>query len=220
MEETWRCSILSWHLPCSKERIQVWSKTIEHNHRLRHTPRSRKPLWWKLEKSYAIKFLRHLDFRHFFQEQNAGGVEFSQPTQPKTKYPIVRSRGMFHVLNNVDFVPSNVQSSYQEVLWYVFVGKEPVIKMIIKRRRPPMRNFSRTQRVAVDWIWKSIEQHLRTVRRNKDFYSKKVTQRWMLTKNGLLKRKSVEVMEVTTERLVNDQPPGLLHTAHGQIHLW
>ena len=98
-----------------------------------------------------------------------------------------QSRGIFHVLNNVDFVPSNVQSSHQEVLWYVFEGKEAVIKMIRKSRRPPMRNVSRTHRVAVDWIWKSIEQHLRTVRRNKDFYSQKVTQRWMLTKNGLLK---------------------------------
>ena len=84
-----------------------------------------------------------------------------------------QSRGIFHVLNNVDFVPSNVQSSHQEVWLYVFEGKEAVIKMIIKRRRPPMRNVSRTHRVAVDWIWKSIEQHPRTVRRNKDFYSKK-----------------------------------------------
>ena len=31
-----------------------------------------------------------------------------------------QSRGMFSVLNNVDFVPSNVQFSHQEALLYVF----------------------------------------------------------------------------------------------------
>ena len=35
-------------------------------------------------------------------------------------------------LDNVDFVPSNVQSSRQEALLYVFEDNESVIKMIIK----------------------------------------------------------------------------------------
>ena len=38
-------------------------------------------------------------------------------------------RGMFNVLNNVDFVPSNVQSSHQEALLYVFEDNEAVINM-------------------------------------------------------------------------------------------
>ena len=45
-----------------------------------------------------------------------------------------QSRGMFNVLNNVDCVPSNVQSSHQEALLYVFEDNEAVIKMINKRK--------------------------------------------------------------------------------------
>ena len=62
-----------------------------------------------------------------------------------------QSRGMFNVLNNVDFVPSNVQSSHQEALLYVFEDNEAVTKMIIKGRSPTMRHVSRTHRVALDW---------------------------------------------------------------------
>ena len=47
-----------------------------------------------------------------------------------------RSRGMTKVLNNIDCVPSNVQSSHQEALLYVFEDNEAVIKMIIKGRSP------------------------------------------------------------------------------------
>ena len=42
-----------------------------------------------------------------------------------------QSRGMFNVLNNVDFVSSNVQSSHQEALLYVSEDNEAVIKMIL-----------------------------------------------------------------------------------------
>ena len=42
-----------------------------------------------------------------------------------------RSQGMTNVLNNIDRVPSNVQSSRQEALLYVFEDNEAVIKMII-----------------------------------------------------------------------------------------
>ena len=62
-----------------------------------------------------------------------------------------QSRGMFNVLNNVDLVPSNVQSSHQEALVYVFEDNEAVIKMIIKGRSPTMRHVSRTHRVALNW---------------------------------------------------------------------
>ena len=43
-----------------------------------------------------------------------------------------QSRRVIHDLDNVDFIPSNVQSSHQEALLYVFEDNEAVIKMIIK----------------------------------------------------------------------------------------
>ena len=67
-----------------------------------------------------------------------------------------QSRGVINVLDNVDFVPSNVQSSHQEALLYVFEDNEAVIKMIIKGRSPTMRHVSRTHRVALDWLFDRI----------------------------------------------------------------
>ena len=54
-----------------------------------------------------------------------------------------QSRGIFYVLNNVDRVPSNVISSQQEALLYVFEDNEAVIKMITKGRSPTVRHVSR-----------------------------------------------------------------------------
>ena len=62
-----------------------------------------------------------------------------------------RSQGMTNVL--IDCVPSNVQSSHQEALLYVFEDNEAVMKMIIKGRSPTMRHVSRTHRVALDWLF-------------------------------------------------------------------
>ena len=56
-------------------------------------------------------------------------------------------------MENIDSVPSNVQSSRQEALLYVFEDNEAVIKMIIKGRSPTMRDVSRTHRVALDWLF-------------------------------------------------------------------
>ena len=67
-----------------------------------------------------------------------------------------RSQGKTNVLNNSDCVPSNVQSSHQEALLYVFEDNEAVIKMIIKGRSPTMRRVSRTHRVALDWLFDRI----------------------------------------------------------------
>ena len=53
-------------------------------------------------------------------------------------------------------VPSNVKSSHQEALLYVFEDNEAVIKMIIKGRSPTMRHVSRTHRVALDWLFDRI----------------------------------------------------------------
>ena len=59
------------------------------------------------------------------------------------------------MLSDIDCVPSNVQFSHQEALFYVFEDNEAVIKMIIKGRSPTLRHVSRTHRVALDWL--SIE---------------------------------------------------------------
>ena len=67
-----------------------------------------------------------------------------------------RSQGKTNVLNNIDCVHSNVQSSHQEASLYVFEDNEAVIKMIIKGRSPTMRHVSRTHRVALDWLFDRI----------------------------------------------------------------
>ena len=60
------------------------------------------------------------------------------------------------MIENIDSVPSNVQSSRQEALLYVFEDNEAVIKMIIQGRSPTMRHVSRTHRVALDWLFDRI----------------------------------------------------------------
>ena len=60
------------------------------------------------------------------------------------------------VMEDIDYVPSNVQSARQEALLYVFLDNEAVIKMIMKGRSPTMRHVSRTHRVALDWLFDRI----------------------------------------------------------------
>ena len=67
-----------------------------------------------------------------------------------------RPQGKTNALNNIDCVPSNVQSSHQEALLYVFEDNEAVIKMIIKGRSPTMRHVSRTHRGALGWLFDRI----------------------------------------------------------------
>ena len=67
-----------------------------------------------------------------------------------------KSQGKIIALNNIDCVPSNVQSVHLEVVLYVFEDNEAVIKMINKGRSPTMRHVSRTQRVALDWLFDRI----------------------------------------------------------------
>ena len=67
-----------------------------------------------------------------------------------------KSQEKINVLNNIDCVPSNVQSSHQEALLYVFEDNEAVIKMIIKGRSPTTRHVSRTHRVALDWLFDRV----------------------------------------------------------------
>ena len=79
-----------------------------------------------------------------------------RPERPVIIDKSQRSQGKINVLNNIDCVPSNVQSSHQEALLYVFEDNEAVIKMIIKGRSPTMRHVSRTHRVALDWLFDRI----------------------------------------------------------------
>ena len=67
-----------------------------------------------------------------------------------------KSQGKINVLENIDSVPSNVQSSRPEAFLYVFDDNEAVIKMIIKGRSLTMRHVSRTHRVALDWLFDRI----------------------------------------------------------------
>ena len=75
---------------------------------------------------------------------------------PHTIHKCQQCQRMINKLDNVDFILSNVQSSHQEALLYVFEDNEAVIKMIIKGRGPAMRHVSRTHRVALDWLFDRI----------------------------------------------------------------
>ena len=75
---------------------------------------------------------------------------------PHTIHKRKQSQRMIDDLDNVDFIPSNVNSSHQEALLYVFEDNEAVIKMIIKGRSPTMRHVSRTHRVVLDWLFDRI----------------------------------------------------------------
>ena len=72
---------------------------------------------------------------------------------PHTIQKRKQSQRVINDLDNVDFLPTNVNSSHQEALLYVFEDNKPVIKMIIKGRSPTMGHVSRTHRVALDWLF-------------------------------------------------------------------
>ena len=59
-------------------------------------------------------------------------------------------------VDNVDFIPTNVNSSHQEALLYVYEDNETTMNMIIKGRNPTMKHVSRTCRVARDWCFDRI----------------------------------------------------------------
>ena len=81
-------------------------------------------------------------------------IEICSPLH--TAHKRKQSRRLINDLDNVDFVLSNVQSSHQEALLYVFEDNEAVIKMIMKGRSPTLRHVSRTHRVALDWLFDRI----------------------------------------------------------------
>ena len=75
-----------------------------------------------------------------------------QPVNGKNK-----SYNTIDATQDIDSVPSNVQSASREALLYVFEDKEAVIKMIMKGRSPTMRHVSRTHRVTLDWLFDRID---------------------------------------------------------------
>ena len=77
-----------------------------------------------------------------------------QPVNDVKKHQ--KSQGKIDVMEDIDSVPSSVQSARQEALLYVFEDNEAVIKMIIKGRSPTMRHVSRTHRVALDFLFDRI----------------------------------------------------------------
>ena len=82
-------------------------------------------------------------------------------TSERRRRPVITdksqtSQGKTNLLNYFDCVLSNVQSSHQEALLYVFEDNEAVIKMIIEGRSTTMRHVSRTHRVALNWLFDRI----------------------------------------------------------------
>ena len=67
-----------------------------------------------------------------------------------------KSHNKIDVMQDIDSVPSSVQSASQEVLLYVFEDNEAVIKMIMKGRSPTVRHVSRSYRVGLDWLFDRI----------------------------------------------------------------
>ena len=75
---------------------------------------------------------------------------------PHTIHKRKQSQRVINDLDNIDFIPSNVQSSHQEALFYLFEDNEAVIKMIMEGSSPTLRHVSRTHRVALDWWFHRI----------------------------------------------------------------
>ena len=69
--------------------------------------------------------------------KNKREVRSPPPTNQKRK----QSQGVIIDLDNGDFLSSNVHSSLQEALLYIFEDNEAVIKMIIKGRSPCFQNL-------------------------------------------------------------------------------
>ena len=55
---------------------------------------------------------------------------------PRTIQKRKQSQGVINDLDNVDFIPSNVNSSRMEALLYIFEDNEAVIKMIFTGKKP------------------------------------------------------------------------------------
>ena len=68
-----------------------------------------------------------------------------------------KSYNKIDVIQDIDTVPSNVQSASQDALLCVFTDNKVVIDMITKGRSPTMRHGSRIHRVVFDWLFDRID---------------------------------------------------------------
>ena len=90
-----------------------------------------------------------------------------------------QSQRVINDLDNVDFIPSNVQSSHQEALLYVFEDNEAVIKMIIMGRSPQLDMFPEPTELlligySIESIWtpKSKSKYIDTKNQLADILTK------------------------------------------------
>ena len=60
---------------------------------------------------------------------------------------------------NIGHIPPNTKNSGPSALSYVFEDNEAVSEMSIKGRSPTMTHVSRNHRVALDWLFDSINLH-------------------------------------------------------------
>ena len=81
----------------------------------------------------------------------------NQERRDPHKFPTQKKiHGKIDVLDNVDFISANADSSRKEALLKIFDDNEAVIKMIMEGRSPNLRHVSRTHRVALDWWFDRI----------------------------------------------------------------
>ena len=80
------------------------------------------------------------------QNDQVRGDPYKCPTPKKT-------HGKIDDLNNVDSFSSNVNSSCEEAVLYIFEDNFSMIKMVIKGRSLAMRHVSRTHRFALGWLF-------------------------------------------------------------------
>ena len=85
-----------------------------------------------------------------------GNISHISDRTGKPVYGKNKSYNKIDAIQDIDSVPSNVQSASREALLYVFEDNEAVIEMIMKGRSPTMRHVSRTHRVALDWLFDRI----------------------------------------------------------------
>ena len=99
-----------------QERLQSWEKCSYAQRSKKNDDKSTVAMWKKFE-------------LHDRKGQPVVGRDTShEPSQ--------QSQGVINDLDNVDFLPLNVNSSHQEALLYVFEDDEAVMKMIEKEEVP------------------------------------------------------------------------------------
>ena len=87
---------------------------------------------------------------------NVSRVSYRSGQPDSDVHKLHKSQKKTDVMEDIDSVPSNVQSAHQEAVLSVFEDNEAVINMIIKGKSPTMRHVSRTHRVALDWLFDRI----------------------------------------------------------------